>query len=235
MAFLSSLRPFPEFTPLDDAINATSIANDRDCQLRSEAYASATFTPFANAQPPDIAAILSDVRQKLQEQTAAKRQTVAVVNTLRRDVQPIKDLNATNREDRKRHAAIQSVFEKSAKAAEVASEKVDRLTAKSPYSPDLQKLKIERDSLNTQRAKTEASAKQSEAKLAEKSREYKKRLFTVLLNGVGKWATGRKEKVNEQVEIAQGVEGLGARIESYEDGGAGKIREEIEKLRAIEN
>jgi hypothetical protein len=235
MSFLSSLRPFPEFTPLDEAIGAAAAAADRDCSLRADAYSPSTFTPFGEAQPRAIAAVLSDVRQKVQDQAAAKRQTVAVTNAFRRDVQPIKDLNAAILEDRRRHAAVQSVFERSAKAAEASAEKHDRLSARSPYAQELQKLKIERDSLSLQRAKTEEAAQQSGAKLAEKSKEYKKRLFTVLLNGLGKYAAGRKEKVSAQIEIVQAIETLAGSIESYEDGGASKLREEIEKLRAIEN
>jgi hypothetical protein len=234
MSFLSSLRPFPEFTPFDEAIAAAAIANDRDCSLRFDAYNGSTFGPFATAQPAAVATILSDIRQKVQDQVTAKRQTVAVTNTLRRDVQPIKDLNAAIREDRKRHTAVQSVFEKSSKEAEASSEKYDRLNAKSPYSPELQKLKIMRDSLSLQRSKTEESAKQSEAKLAEKTKEYKKHLFTVLLSGIGKFATGNKEKVHTQIEIAHEIEGLAGDIPSYDDAGASKLREEIETLRAID-
>jgi hypothetical protein len=234
MAFFSALRVFPEFTPLDDSIAAASTANERDCSLRGETYVPATFDPFARAQPPAIAGVLADIRQKVQDQVAAKRQTVAVINTLRRDVQPLKDLNAAIREDKKRHAAIQGVAEKSAKAAEASAEKYDRLKARSPFSPELQKLEIERDCLAQQRTKTEEASQQSEAKLAEKTREYKKRIFTVLLNGIGKYATARKEKVQAQSEIAQAIEELGAKIEPYEDAGAARLKEEIEKLRAVE-
>jgi hypothetical protein len=234
MSFLSALRVFPEFTPLDDSIAAVSTANERDCSLRAEAYLPSTFDPFAKAQPPTISPVLTDIRQKVQDQVAAKRQTIAVINTLRRDVQPIKDLNAAIRDDNKRHAAIQGVAEKSSKAAEASAEKYDRLKARAPYSPDLQKLEIERDCLVQQRTKTEEASKASEAKLAEKTREYKKRIFTVLLNGIGKYATGRKEKAQAQSDIAQAIEELGAKLEPYEDGGASRLREEIERLRAIE-
>jgi hypothetical protein len=234
MSFLSALRPFPEFTPFDEAIAAAAVANERDCSLRFDAYTSSTFGPFADAQPQAVATILSDIRQKVQDQVTAKRETIAVTNTFRRDVQPIKDLNSAIREDRKRHAAVQSVFERSSKEAEASAEKYDRLNAKSPYSPDLQKLKIVRDSLNLQRSKTEESAKQSEAKLAEKTKEYKKRLFTVILSGLGKFATGRKEKVHTQIEIAHEIEVLAGDISPYDDAGASKLREEIEKLKAID-
>jgi hypothetical protein len=59
-------------------------------------------------------------------------------------------------------------------------------------------------------------------------------MFTNLLKGIGKYATGRKEKAQAQSEIAQAVEDLGANLEPYEDGGALRLREEIERLRAIE-
>jgi hypothetical protein len=55
-----------------------------------------------------------------------------------------------------------------------------------------------------------------------------------LLKGIGKYATGRKEKAQAQSEIAQAVEELGANLEPYEDGGALRLREELERLRAIE-
>jgi hypothetical protein len=234
MAFLSALRPFPEFAPLDESIAAASAANERDCSLRAETYLPGTFDPFIKAQPPSISGVLADIRQKVQDQAAAKRQTVAVINALRRDVQALKDLNAGIREDRKRHAAIQGVAEKSAKAAEASAEKYDRLKARAPYATELQKLEIERDSLAQQRIRTEDASQQSGAKLAEKTREYKTRLFTVLLSGVGKFATGRKEKVQAQAEIARAIEELGAKLEPYEDAGASRLREEIEKLRAVE-
>lgn len=226
---LRSLKPFPEFEELNEAVRGLIFPNDEDCSTKND-FSGPKFRQFAECQG-EMAPILLELIGKYRELLSTKRLTVQDNIELKRSIQPLQPLNERMRDDKKKLNDLKATHEKSEKAYSAAEQKFNTLNAKSPDAANTQKAEKEMNSLKEKLDTAEKELNDFENQFKEKHLEYKKRLMTILLESLSVWARNRKANIEKYIPVSEIMEAKAHEIASP-DPQVDQLREELEQLRA---
>jgi hypothetical protein len=222
---------FPALKKLEDTIGLISSATEHEFAATSDAYQSPAFRSFGVAQVAPVGQVLADIRQKEQDRITAKRQTVQVAAKLKTDIAPVKPAYADIQARQKKLDDIGARLDKASKAAQSATEKFGRQSARNPALPETRKLMNDKDALGAKKTVIEGEFARSQEELVRLRRVYRKQVFETLLSAFENFARQRKEALEAQRTSAEEIERLGDSIAQYSESVPENIRAALDQLR----
>ena len=224
------LRPFPEFEELMTACQCMITGCETDYAQRG--VAGDLMTKFAQTAPPENTQTLSELATGYSELASCKRDVALPTADIRKNAQQIGPMSQTYRERKKREIQLKTNLEKASQAQKEAEKKY-RLTArKSPGSSDERKRKAELDACNTKKTAAQTELDVFEDTFVSEEKEYKKKVFQILLQSIGAWASAKKATLDKSIQACEKIDAASEKIADYVDPDVAKIRSEIEAVRA---
>ena len=228
---VDNLKPFPEYAAMDTALQDAGTASVKYTSQMNEST-SHYFTEFSNKQPLTVSEVLTDIQNQMNQRISVLQSNNESYRNLRQGLQQIQPLNQQMRERRKHLRDLQGKAEKANKNLESAKIKYNKMNIKNPSSPETMKLKSELDLCASSKDFSDKELENYMTTFVVENKQYKKELFTAMLNILYDFAMKYSETCEQQIPITQEISKFGSLIPEYTDSGIQAIQEELDSLKA---
>ncbi|KAH0788416.1 hypothetical protein GPJ56_007671 [Histomonas meleagridis] len=227
----NSLRAFPEWHNMDNAIESSFIASGKKHNYFGLAHGK-VFTEFARKQPDQqIQDPVFRADEKVRKVEQFSKDASDVIPKMRTELTKLRPLNEDIKSKRKNYQAIRDRANKTTKAEEKANAKLEQLRATKPGTPEMQKAQDEHDMCLKQKQIDVSKADEREALLAKEEKEYKKQLFLTVLDSLEMYSKAKVNACREMIKISNEIESIGKEIRNYDDSRIEMLQTQLQELK----
>lgn len=231
MSFFNKMRSFPEWhnsaDALDDAIKCEKKLYEVEAIANGPSY-----VEFVRKQPEDINDILFRINDKIKELDTQKKNSVNALVQLRKDFETLRPANDDIKNKRKQYQKIVEIAEKSKAAADKAEQRLEATRAKGTGTPELKKAEDAFDIAVRQKQVDIANLEEGTRQNEENNRQYKKKMFTLILQSLSSFAASRGSSYAGRVQNGDQLAEYGNQIPFYEDNTVNKLQNKLQSIRA---
>lgn len=231
MSLFNKLRAFPAWHNMDDALDAAIKAAARKHKAFLQ-WQGNCFNEFARKQPEEVHEPLFRLSETLKQADETFKQGDDSLTKLRTELAQLRTLNDDIRAKRKVATALTQRVEKSTKQVDTSQRKLANLRAKNAGSPECIRAEDEYAMAVRQKESDALAAEQKNTELKIDEREYKRQLFTAILNALDEYVNTKRTAAASVVSIGNQIAEVGDIIPFYDDPLAESMQTQIQTLRS---